>query len=155
MAKMFYTESEAAKKLKIHTDGLKQLARNGLLREFRDGPRLMFKADQVEELTNRIDYSDPKSYLYEAMNSSGQSVKGTISAINDEAAISLVRGKGFFPTKLTEYKEKAKKEPENEVKKKTKWSPPQPFILRLLKAVFILAVGFVIGFAVCFSLLAK
>ena len=29
---------------------IKQLSREGRLREFRDGPRLMFKADQVEQL---------------------------------------------------------------------------------------------------------
>ena len=35
-------------------DEIKQFAREGRLREFRDGPRLMFKADQVEQLRSEI-----------------------------------------------------------------------------------------------------
>jgi len=54
MAKMFYTLDEAKTTLGKSEDEVKQLVREGKLREFRDGPRLMFKADQVEQLKNEI-----------------------------------------------------------------------------------------------------
>lgn len=50
MAKMFYTLDEAKAALGKNDEEIKQFAREGRLREFRDGQRLMFKADQVESL---------------------------------------------------------------------------------------------------------
>ena len=48
MAKMFYTTDEAAQKLGISGDQLKQLVADNKLREFRDGAKAaMFKVDQV------------------------------------------------------------------------------------------------------------
>jgi hypothetical protein len=54
MAKMFYTLPEAQAKLKRSPEEIKQYAREGRLREFRDGPRVMFKADQVDSLSAEI-----------------------------------------------------------------------------------------------------
>ena len=54
MAKMFYTLDEAKTALGKSEEDIKQFAREGRLREFRDGPRLMFKADQVEQLRSEI-----------------------------------------------------------------------------------------------------
>ena len=54
MAKMFYTLEEAKNVLGRSEDDIKQYARDGRLREFRDGPRLMFKADQVEQLRSEL-----------------------------------------------------------------------------------------------------
>jgi len=54
MAKMFYTLDEAKAALGKNEEEIKQLAREGRLREFRDGPRLMFKADQVETLKSEL-----------------------------------------------------------------------------------------------------
>src|SRR6186713_1668465 len=54
MAKMFYTLEETKSALGRGEDDIKQLAREGRLREFRDGPRLMFKADQVEQLKSEL-----------------------------------------------------------------------------------------------------
>lgn len=50
MAKMFYTLEEAQAALSLSEDQIKQLSRSGKLREFRDGSRLMFKADQIDAL---------------------------------------------------------------------------------------------------------
>jgi hypothetical protein len=50
MAKMFYTLDEAKSALGKNEEEIKQLTREGRLREFRDGPRLMFKADQIDLL---------------------------------------------------------------------------------------------------------
>jgi len=54
MAKMFYTLEEAQSALGKNEEEIKQFAREGRLREFRDGPRLMFKADQVEQLKSEL-----------------------------------------------------------------------------------------------------
>src|SRR5205085_4311556 len=54
MAKMFYTMDETKSALGRNEEEIKQLAREGRLREFRDGPRLMFKADQVEQLKSEL-----------------------------------------------------------------------------------------------------
>ena len=58
MAKMFYTLDEAKTALGKSEDEIKQFAREGRLREFRDGPRLMFKADQVEQLKSDLGSGD-------------------------------------------------------------------------------------------------
>lgn len=50
MAKMFYTLDEAKAALGKSEDEIKAYAREGKLREFRDGPRLMFKSDQIEAI---------------------------------------------------------------------------------------------------------
>ena len=54
MAKMFYTLDETKSALGRNEEEIKQLTREGRLREFRDGPRLMFKADQVEQLKGEL-----------------------------------------------------------------------------------------------------
>lgn len=58
MAKMFYTMDETKAALAKNEEEIKQLAREGRLREFRDGPRLMFKADQVEQLKSELGSGD-------------------------------------------------------------------------------------------------
>ena len=58
MAKMFYTLEEAKAALSKNEEEIKQYAREGRLREFRDGPRLMFKADQVEQLKSELGGAD-------------------------------------------------------------------------------------------------
>ncbi len=50
MAKMFYSSEEAAQKLGVSVDQLKEYVANNKLREFRDGPKVMFKVDQVDGL---------------------------------------------------------------------------------------------------------
>jgi hypothetical protein len=54
LAKMFYTLDETKSALGKNEEEIKQFTREGRLREFRDGPRLMFKADQVEALKNEL-----------------------------------------------------------------------------------------------------
>src|SRR5947199_612752 len=54
MAKRFSTLDETRTALGKNEEDIKQLTREGRLREFRDGPRLMFKADQVEQLKSEL-----------------------------------------------------------------------------------------------------
>ncbi len=50
MAGMFYSLQEAAEKLNKTEEEVKQIAKEGNLREFRDGPNLLFKVEEVEAL---------------------------------------------------------------------------------------------------------
>jgi excisionase family DNA binding protein len=50
MAGMFYSLREAAEKLNATEDQVKEMARQGKLREFRDGSNLLYKVDEVEQL---------------------------------------------------------------------------------------------------------
>jgi len=50
MAGMFYSLQEAAERLGQTEDGLRAIVQAGQLREFRDGPNLLFKVDEVETL---------------------------------------------------------------------------------------------------------
>jgi excisionase family DNA binding protein len=61
MAGMFYSLQEAAEKLNISEDQLKELAQEGKLREFRDGPNLLFKVDEVEALIPEIETTEPEA----------------------------------------------------------------------------------------------
>ena len=54
MAKMFYTLDETKVALGQSEEAVKQFIRDGRLREFRDGPKIMFKADQVDALKGQI-----------------------------------------------------------------------------------------------------
>jgi len=50
MAGKFYSLKEAAKKLNKTVEELKEMVKEGKLREFRDGPNLLFKVEEVEAL---------------------------------------------------------------------------------------------------------
>lgn len=54
MAKMFYTMDETKAALGKNEEEVKQLTREGRLREYRDGAKLMFKADQVDQLKSEL-----------------------------------------------------------------------------------------------------
>jgi len=55
MAKMFYSLEEAAKRLGKSVDEVRAMAAKGVLTEFRDGDRLIFKVDQVDLLAPESD----------------------------------------------------------------------------------------------------
>ncbi|MBN2591719.1 MAG: excisionase family DNA-binding protein, partial [Sedimentisphaerales bacterium] len=65
---MFYSLEEAAEKLSKSKDEVKKLVKDGQLREFRDGPNILFKAEEVEALIPEIDISGP-SEIEEPVNS--------------------------------------------------------------------------------------
>jgi len=50
MAQMFYSMEEVLQKLHCTDEGLRNLVAEGKLREFRDGVKIMFKVDEVDEL---------------------------------------------------------------------------------------------------------
>lgn len=52
MAKMFYSIEEAAQRLNVDVQQIKEMAASGQLQQFRDRDQLMFKRDQVDALAN-------------------------------------------------------------------------------------------------------
>jgi hypothetical protein len=104
--KMFYSLDEAKAALGKNEEEIKQLAREGRLREFRDGPRLMFKADQVEAIkaelggggpTDAIDISDtgaPIGLVDSRTDSRGASGTGISLADSDVSARNIGPGVG-------------------------------------------------------------
>ena len=50
MAGMFFSLEEAAAKLNVSKEKIQELVKEGRLREFSDGPNLLFKVDEVESL---------------------------------------------------------------------------------------------------------
>ncbi len=59
MSGMFYSFEEAAEKLKKNKNELKKLVRDGKLREFRDGPNVLFKVSEVDALMPDEDIPGP------------------------------------------------------------------------------------------------
>ena len=60
MAGMFYSLKETAGKLNITEQQVQQLARDGKLREFRDGATVLFKVDEVEALMTETPKPEPE-----------------------------------------------------------------------------------------------
>ncbi len=55
MAGMFYSLQEALDRLNKTEDELQQMVDDGKLREFRDGPNVLYKVEEVEELASEAD----------------------------------------------------------------------------------------------------
>ncbi len=60
MAGMFYSLLEVVEKLQKTEEQIKQIVRQGRLREFRDGPNLLFKVDEVEALMAELAAAAPE-----------------------------------------------------------------------------------------------
>jgi excisionase family DNA binding protein len=60
MAGMFYSLKEAAEKLNVTEVQVRELAKQGKLREFRDGSNLLFKVDEVGALMPEQGTDEPK-----------------------------------------------------------------------------------------------
>ena len=65
MAGMFYSLQEAAEKLNKTEDQLKEIVQEGKLREFRDGPNLLFKIEEVEALMSEAEAAEPEAPAFE------------------------------------------------------------------------------------------
>ncbi|MGD1042262.1 MAG: hypothetical protein ABR913_04265 [Sedimentisphaerales bacterium] len=60
MAGMFYSIQEVAAKLGKTEDEVRQIVKSGQLREFRDGPNLLFKVDEVNSLLSDTSFTGVK-----------------------------------------------------------------------------------------------
>ncbi len=100
--KMYYSEQEASQKLGLAAAQIAKLVADGKLRVFADGPRKMFKAEEVEALAA----NEPMvaSAPPPAMPASGDSGEIILSpadstAAHDAIALSEDSGLGTVPTK--------------------------------------------------------
>lgn len=61
MAGMFYSLQEVTEKLDRTEEEIKEMVKSGRLREFRDGPNLLFKVDEVEALLSDTTFMASKA----------------------------------------------------------------------------------------------
>jgi excisionase family DNA binding protein len=92
MAGMFYSLKEAAQRLGTTEDQVKQLAKDGKLREFRDGSNLLFKIEEVNTLLAEgidITADDQALSVEEPVEALGESVEDDLFKLDEEAAPDL------------------------------------------------------------------
>ncbi len=80
MAGMFYSLQEVAEKLEKTEEEVKEIVKQGKLREFRDGPNLLFKVDEVEALLSDT------SFRVGAQEASGEET-GEIESEGEEISL--------------------------------------------------------------------
>jgi len=113
--KHFYSQEEACDKLNLSPEGLKLKVRDGLLAEFRDGGRTIYKVGEVDELASQPRPLTPifdtaeHNYAFEAMDQTGKEIKDTIDANSAEEALEQVRKMGLFPTRIRQVDKPKKK----------------------------------------------
>ena len=61
MAGMFYSLQEAAEKLNKTKEQLEEIVQEGKLREFRDGPNLLFKIEEIEALMSETEAAESEA----------------------------------------------------------------------------------------------
>lgn len=91
MAKMFYRFDEARQVLGMTDEQLRQLTREGKLREFRDGTQVMYKADQVDTLKRELGLGGESVDLGPSdtggpiglVDSRGESAGGSVISLSD------------------------------------------------------------------------
>lgn len=121
MAKMFYSAEEAAQKLGKTPDELSELARNGQLREFRDGGNVQYRVEDIDGMASPgIDESaESGEILLEPAEQDDSSIVLAASSGSDvlslddiDSAEATASGKAADDTgaKTEEEKQKEKKE---------------------------------------------
>lgn len=85
MAKMFYTLEEAADKLGVDQQTIKDMAARNELQQFRDGDKLMFKRDQVDAKSSSGESDGPISLADTGMGDSIDLQTDTAVGVNPPA----------------------------------------------------------------------
>lgn len=86
MAGMFYTLIEVAEKLGRSEDQIRQMVQDGKLREFRDGPKLLFKKDEVDAMAGQGDVPD------DTLGLEDDAAEGSTFGLASDEDISQVEG---------------------------------------------------------------
>ena len=96
MAKMFYTLEEAAQKLGVDEQAIKDMAARNELQQFRDGDKLMFKRDQVDAKSSNgasdgpIDLADTGGQdAIDLKNDTAVGVDAPIESANEATGVSV------------------------------------------------------------------
>ncbi len=93
MAGKFYTLDEVISKLSKSEGEIKELVREGRLREFRDGAKLFFKVDEVDKLTEEFGKVDLSAAT--EVSKADAAASSEIALLLDESGeIGLDKGKG-------------------------------------------------------------
>lgn len=76
MAKVYYSEEEASQKLGVSIDEVARLAKDGKLRSYQDGPRKMYRVNEVDTLaqTSKVNEETGEIELAPADTASGLSL---------------------------------------------------------------------------------
>ncbi len=80
MAKMFYSMEEVQEKLNCTEDKIKDFVKEGMLREFRDGMKILFKVDEVDTLADSsaaADVAPEQSFDDESLEDISLSLDGS------------------------------------------------------------------------------
>jgi len=78
--KMYYTEEEAAQKLGVEPQRLGELVRDSKLRAFKDGPRIMYRVDEIDALAASGELIQEEEIELTPADSSSGSVAGLARA---------------------------------------------------------------------------
>jgi hypothetical protein len=93
MAKMFYSAAEAAEKLGTTEDGVKDLVKEGKLREFRDAGKVNYKVDEVDKMASSKKPASGGSSIASALSdSSGGSGAEIILEPAEDSSIEIAGG---------------------------------------------------------------
>lgn len=84
MAKMFYTLEEAALKLGMSQEELKEMASAGQLQQFRDRDKVMFKRQQIDDLAQEQDADLDESLRTDVDGLLSEPMDATIPLADDE-----------------------------------------------------------------------
>ena len=89
------------------------------------------------------------TFKYEAIDSIGRPVKGTIDAINSDEAIAKIRSRGQFPTKIKKVKPSVILEPIQEtVQKKHKSKINAKWVIQIGIGIGLVFIGILIGLCI-------
>ncbi|MCK4752399.1 MAG: hypothetical protein KAS75_03060 [Planctomycetes bacterium] len=90
MAGMFYSLQETAQALGVTEDQVEEFVQQGKLREFRDGPNVLFKIDEVKSLLSDTSIIAAKQIVEEVDATEADTIDETEADTIDEEEISLI-----------------------------------------------------------------
>lgn len=100
MAKMFYSLEEAAMKLGMSQDELKELSVTGQLQQFRDRDKVMFKRQQIDDLAQEQETDLDESLRTDVDGLLAEPLDATIPLADDDEATTDSQGLGSTDTNM-------------------------------------------------------
>jgi hypothetical protein len=96
MAGMFYSIKEVSEKLGKSEDEVRQIVKSGRLREFRDGPNLLFKVDEVNSLLADTGFAPGRKAADKAAESKSEEAGAEEILLTPETTEPSVKGDDDF-----------------------------------------------------------
>ena len=88
MAKMFYSLEEAAAKLNVSEDEIREMVSSGRIQEFRDGEKLLFKVEQIDLLAG----GEEEDEIIPLADSEPEDDSNPLPLATEESGLDLVGG---------------------------------------------------------------